>query len=338
MRSHKDILESVRALRAGAVKAAGDMAQEVTDPSLQGQVTPPTDPNGEAPKTGLPAGNDNPKEKQPTADPTDTGEVTEKNVPAAKEEPKTDPNPSMDKVSAAVKRAQELRNKACAPRTAATDNQPADKQAGEELTFSPEFMLKLSSVILSCQDGVEFARDILARQAGAEIAQQTIKAARDEFVEMQKLAAEEQEVAEYIGYLDGLQKEAAAVYNDADEGTQRQIEALAAFRQKMAEAGMTEEEMAALDAGMGDAAIAADMEEEGEPLPAEGEAAGEEVTTDEILEVLEELVDEGAIPEEEAVQIAEALIAEDMPAEEIPPEAEVSEEDLAAAEELAQQM
>lgn len=220
-----------------------------------------------------------------------------------------------------------------AKKEAAADDkpEPAEKKAGEEedqkmsLELSQETLAKIGSAIVSTQEGVRYAYNLIEKQAGEEAAQAQIQEAIE--------AARVHDVGEQVK---------AAAFNDFQTK-------VAAIQKGMAEAGIGEDEAneiiktaqlhqekiasyehpllkAAYAQGMDDAALMAAADEAGgeegappmdEAIPMGGEGLGEE----EIMALLQEMIAAGEISEEDVMAALAATEGGAPPAEggEMPP-------------------
>ena len=212
------------------------------------------------------------------------------------------------------------------PKKEASENKKEKKEkSADEIAgnfaegFTPEFHLKLASVILSTEEGRAFADEIVKREKGMEAAELVIKAASEhEKYEKEEKERREQEMQK-IAHEEQL-KEAWEEMSDEDKESVKKLAKVHEYNRKKLKTDLEKE---AYDAGAGDAAVAMDLAEGGEPLPVEGE----DVTVEDVVMVLEQLVAAGEIPPEAAQAILEAFLADtgggmpvDPYSEELPPE------------------
>lgn len=202
----------------------------------------------------------------------------------------------------------------------------AGEDEGLNMEFTPEFHMKLASELLATEEGVALAQQVLAKAAGEEAAAELIQAAGEQQYiaalqeqELQKQAAEAQAEAEALeGALEEVLKEAS---EDEIAKIQRSIQ----VHDKIASELTYDFEQAAYTEGVKTAAAMEDMMAGGEALPEEAPAP----STDEILMLLDAAVQSGEVSEEDAIAIAEMLMAEEGGAA---GGADMSEEDMAAME------
>jgi len=326
----------------GAQKSAADNeALNMKDPREQGTVTPPNHPDGD---------NDSKKQVPPSAVNTDGQEgknLTDKdthpsstghNVPGhvtdgmAKEYAATSSTTDLSKIAGEVQNVMNRITELRKPKQAATvtngkyatDN--ANENTANNIQLTPEFHMKLASLILSTEEGVAHAETILRKSAGQEKAQELIQAALENhqgYITM----AEEQEYFEKLAYEQQRQQIEAyeQVMSQATPEEVAQIEKYASVHGAYASTLYTPYEKQAYAAGAMDAA---GMEESAEALPPEDIEAGAvpeipgggegPMGVEEILALLEEMVASGEIQEEEAMQVAEALLSGEGGGEEMP--------------------
>jgi len=190
------------------------------------------------------------------------------------------------------------------------------KAAADMLDITPDFHFKLASLILSTQEGRDFARQIIEQAHGAAEAEDIIKAATFMEQESQRL----QELEDQGAFA------AEEMWKNASEDERIAIIKLANIH-ALAKSGLaTEQEKQAYDdgaataAGLADAGVLGGAAGAAPAAPAGAAPAGPEVpgaeaapagsdsiTDEDIVAVLEELVQSGKIKPEEAQAILEAL-------------------------------
>lgn len=185
----------------------------------------------------------------------------------------------------------------------ATESKTAEEVASSLAEgFTPEFHLKLASVILSTEEGKAFANEIVKREKGIEAAAIIVKAAAQQ-AELDKIAeARQREEMEKQAYVQELEN----VWSTFSKEDQDSIVKLATAHNVNTNKLTSDIEKAAYDAGAADAAAVMDSEESGQPLPVEGE----ETSIEDIVMVLEQLVASGQITPEDAQAILEAFLGE----------------------------
>jgi hypothetical protein len=315
--SYTQILERTRAY----MKSASAQAPE-KDEREAGKVAPsPTDPQV---KADLPA--DVPaKDGQPKS-------IESKQVAGVKEDPACTPVSGDAKddavksptaklasdIQSTVARVQEFLNKKAGTTTVATTPAPApvatasnDKVAGD-FELNPDFHFKLASLILSTEEGVAFAEKLINKAAGEAAAHQIINDALVQqnayeayAEEMQKAAAEE----EYAyAYLEQAAAEYDQIVKSASVDEQKLLEKFATVHGDILSRLEDPLLKAAYQQGAEDAADYVDMEAEGGE-GAEGSIPGAEgeLDVETVIEVLDEMVQSGELPEEAAVAILEEI-------------------------------
>jgi len=175
-----------------------------------------------------------------------------------------------------------------------------EAKAAAELEFTPDFHYKLASMILATEDGRAYARSVIEAAHGAAEAEDIIKAAS--FMEAQ---AQEYERLEAEGAFAAEQMWQQATPEER-EGITKLANAMSIARATLP----TELEKIAFDAGAQDGSDQIDATA-GAADPSQAGAAaapgGENITDDDIISVLSELVQAGKIKPEEAEAILQAL-------------------------------
>ena len=238
----------------------------------------------------------------------------------------------------------------------ATPAADAKTAAGPNLELTTDVLAKIAAHILSTTEGADYVEQFLAKEAGAEECREILGFLSDQSDRAEKQAAFEAGAADaqalheqaiyQVGVAEG-QKTAEKV----DVAPETEAEAQNEFFRKLGQA-VADQSIQGLMGGapgpdMGGGAVPPDalagaeaaMPEEGGMAPPDAEmgAEGGDVTAEELMAALQELVAEGTISEEEAVQVleyiggegaeaapaeaapAEAALAEAAPAEEAPP-------------------
>ncbi len=172
-----------------------------------------------------------------------------------------------------------------------------EKAATETIDLSQEILAKIAAVILSTDEGVDFCERQLAKAAGAEAARETMETLQAMANDQEKQAAATAGAADAEALMAEMAKGAGA---PCDDNTLAQLgQALAAEAIKQAQA-----------AGMDLAAMGLPPEAMGAPPAAAAGAeppadtgADQDISPEELEEILNELVQSGEIKSEEADQI-----------------------------------
>ncbi len=188
--------------------------------------------------------------------------------------------------------------------SATATNTDSKAAAAEEVVvpeFTPEFHAKIGSAMLQFAEGRDMVERCLRQLHGAEMAQDIIKAAA--FMEEHALALQQAELegataAEQLaGSMDAEDLKVASMLAEAhayDLSQLATVEEQEAYKAAAAQAaGMADQGMGGMD----------EM-----PPEAQGEA-GEQVSPEDIMQVIEFLLQEGKISPEEAQKIVEELAA-----------------------------
>ena len=185
------------------------------------------------------------------------------------------------------------------------DNTDDTKKASDtDLSFDPAFHFKLASSLLATEEGRAYAQHLIEAEHGAAEADSIIKAAafmEQQFNELQAAEVEGASAADALWAQATPEEQAAAI---------KMAHAHYIARETLA----TDMEKQAYDDG---AATAAQMQDQGalggapgadagaEGAPADG---GGEVSDDDIVQVLQQLVQSGEVKPEEAEAIMQALL------------------------------
>lgn len=326
--TYDSVLSRVRAVQQK--RAADNEALNMKDPAEKGTVTPPDHPDGDSDKKKqIPpsATNVDGQEGKALTDKDTNPSSTGKNVPGPvtdgkpKEDAATSPTTPLSKiagdVNAIMDRIGQLREKQASAQTAAsTTPAPAPKQAeaapsndevANGIQLTPEFHMKLASLILEDEEGLQLAEKILRKAAGHEAAQELINAAltqQDAFV---RAANDYDAQVKYAAEVEAYQ---AAQLNEflksASDEDRKSIEKFAQVHGAFLSTLGTDWEKAAYMQGAQDAAAMGDAEAEGAPPEIEGGGEGP-MGPEEIIALLQEMVQAGEIDEATAAQIAESL-------------------------------
>jgi hypothetical protein len=327
--------EMLLRIRGQQTKSAADNeALNMKDPADKGTVTPPNHPDGDS---------DSKKQIPPSATNTDGQEgkdITDKDtnpsstgchVPGpvtngkSKDDAATSPDVALNKIAGEVGSILDRITALRTPSKAATATPKAasgdDEGKSLAIQLTPEFHMKLAAAILEDEEGMQFAEQILRKAAGQEKAHELINAALqqqhsynaavEEYEQEVKQAndAQAQDEAAFAHALAQATPEelaqiekAASVHNAYLSSFSTEYER-AAYRDGVMKAAAMEENMAAMPP---EAAPA--MPGEMPPGPEGGEGGEAPMGVEEIIALLEEMVQAGEISEEEAMQVAQALL------------------------------
>ena len=202
--------------------------------------------------------------------------------PPAKDEPKKD-EPKKDEAKKDEPKKDEPKK---------DEPKKDEKAAAETLDLSQEILAKIAAVMLSTEEGVDFCERQLAKAAGAEAARETMETLHAMANDQEKQAAATAGSADAAVLLDEMAKGAGAPCDDETLIKLGQALALEALKQAQA-AGM---DLAAMGAPPSAAA--------GAEMPADT-GADQDISPDELEQILNELVQSGEIKSEEADQILE---------------------------------
>jgi len=345
-KNYKQVLDDIRA-RQKSASGDREAVHGIKDPADKGTVTPPDHPDGDSDKKkNLPPSSENTSHEgeqltDKDTNPSSTGE----NVPGpvtdgkAKEDAATSPNVSLSKIAQSVSGVMESINALRAPKAAAapaatTTTQTPSKSAtdandavADAMEFTPEFHIKLASLIMETEEGVKFAQEILRKAAGAEMAQKLIASALEQQgIALQYAAAydEQEKIAAEMAYRQQVEFE--TLYKSASVEQRAMMDKLASVHGATLQALPSDFEKYAYMGGADAAAGMMDQEAAGQAPTVPG--GGEEPLSDEdVLALLEQLVASGQISEEEAMAIAEQLQGSGQPepdAYNMPPEAKAA--------------
>lgn len=185
---------------------------------------------------------------------------------------------------------------------AATNAQP---QSAPVLDLSPDTLAKVATAILSTEEGIDFTHRLFEKQAGEAAAREQI---------MEAIAAAEMfdntEAVKSAAYADVFEKAAQIEYalsQTITEAEADEILKVASFHQSEIDALEDPMLKMAYAQGMDDAALMEAADEAGgaEGAPPLDEAlpmGGEELSQEEVLQLLEEMIAEGLITKEDVEQ------------------------------------
>lgn len=327
MSNPKDYRDVLAGIRARQKQASGDQeaVHGMKDPANKGTVTPPDHPDGDSDKKkNLPASatNESHEGEQLTdkdTNPSSTGE----NVPGpvadgnTKEDAANSPTVPLSKIAKNISGVMEgiknLQNKSAAAPAAPAKKTEETKSAGTEdvagkFEFTPEFHIKLASLILETEEGTKYAQELLRKAAGAEKAQELISAALNQQQVALEYAAYNDDMAKRAAYQQAQQEAAfEQLYKSASVEERKQIDKFASVHGAVLQILPTDFEkhayMGGADAGAGM------MEQEAAGQEPSVPGGGEEpLGMEDIVAILESLVAEGKIQPEEAQAIAEQLM------------------------------
>ena len=316
--TYQDVLARVRGVQQK--RAADNEALNMKDPADKGIVTPPNHPDGDNDKKKIvppsAVNKDGEREGKDLTDKDTHPSSTGKNVPGPvtdgkpKEDAATSPDVPLSKIAGDVgnimSRIAQIRQKQASASTPAPAQQPqaAPKQAqatpsnddvANGIQLTPEFHMKLASLILEDEEGLQLAERILRKAAGEEKAAQLINAAlyqqsaylqaADEYDQQVKYAMAMQE--QQAQALDNFLKQASA----EDRAS---IEKIAAVHGSMLSTLATDWEKAAYMQGAQDAAAMGDAEAAGGEPQIEG---GDEqpMGPEEIMALIQQMVQSGEL-------------------------------------------
>lgn len=334
MSTPKNYDQVIAGIRARQKSASGDReaVHGIKDPNEQGTMTPPDHPDGDSDKKkNMPPSTENASHEGEALTDKDTnpsstgshvpGPVTDGNT---KEDAATSPTVPLSKIATQVQGVMAgiaaLRNKSAAasapaatPAAKAAAKAASNDSVASDIEFTPEFHIKLASLIMETEEGVKFAADILRKAAGAEKAQELISSALEQQgIAMQYAAAydEQEKMASYME----AQREAEfnAIYKSASVEERAQMDKFASVHGQVLQILPTDFEKYAYMGGADAAAGMMDQEaamppgEEAGPPPGGGE---EPLGDQDVVAIIEQLVQSGQITEEEAMAIVEQLQA-----------------------------
>jgi hypothetical protein len=182
---------------------------------------------------------------------------------------------------------------------AAPDAEDPSKSAADSgLDLSPDMLIKLAKVVISTNEGAAFARYALEKSAGAEHAEEMIKAAREAAV-----AHDETLLQKQAAFNEGMSAAAAIHANLSQMINEDDADSI------LKQASLHCTNLDALDHPMLKAAYATGMEdaqvlEEGAEAGAEEPAipmGGEQLTMEDVVALLQEMIANGEISEEDVI-------------------------------------
>jgi hypothetical protein len=338
------IRERVASFRKSATD--NEAVSGIKDPADQGTVTPKTDPQGEAPKTGAPVkpgdaksgGNGMPEggdlKPEGVGDAETPSTTSGDAVDEAVKNPDTPVNKlatTQDKIASIRARMAGMQGQKPEGEKAASaqedggkpddENKSANTDSSIPETVTDEVRLKLANAILATEQGVAFAQQILEQDMAREKAASLITAASEEnFARLQKEASLAAEYEEEFLKQAALEEEAEFVQEvlaqrfdeltkDASEEEMAKIAHMRDVYATTLDGLETDMEKAAFMQGAADDAALQEAMAAGEELPAD------EISIEEIAQMVEEAVASGQLSEEEAAAILQGLQEEGMPEE-----------------------
>ena len=309
---------------------------EATDPTDKGTVSTPSDPDATPAKLGLTANKDNAPAARAWTDKDTNPSGHGENVPSVRhEKPVTYPGSPTEELGKLASRVTGVLGSIAALRGQAPVAAPAvqvkaanDQVAMAGLEANPDFLMKLASTMLATEEGVVMVSQHLTKQAGREVANAYIvKAleARDGLVqaanyEMAKQAAANDQVAvatEMFKQASTFEQERivkfANVHGVNLEAREEYPLLKMAYMQGAADAqDMFDNGFTKRAAAMGpDAAAAGPGPEAGSPDGGMGGLPGAEgqVSDEEVIQMIAQLVQEGQLPPEVAQQVIQEITA-----------------------------
>jgi hypothetical protein len=325
-KSYEDIMNRIREV-SGIKSAAADTeaVSGIKDPADQGKKAIPDHPDGD----------DKTKTKVPASEPTNTEALNDARIPGgdefkvsgtgedvpstvsgdAKDEAATSPTAPIDKIASLMGKISALNKPASVKAAEAQqDAEKASKEAAEkdeatqQMEFTPEFHMKVASIVLGCEEGIALVEREFQKSAGIQAARELIAEAGNQQFLMAKAAADQQAYEQAV-YEQAMYEQAAyaELTKNASEEDLKEIERMQNVHTKVASALENDFEKAAYQAGAMDAAAMEDSMAAGEEVPEEAPAMGPE----EIIAVLDEAVQSGELDEETAMALAEQILAEE---------------------------
>lgn len=312
--SYNELVARVKAKAAGELtqKTAakqGDTVSDVTDPNLQGSVTPPTTAEG----GGTLAARNTPESKDNMS--TKGGDTLERNnagvhkLGEGDQKPKQDPSglPTDDifaktakDLVAGIKAAFKTEEAPAETEEVASKKEAGERKDAEQVAsaideLTTDFHLKLASAMLATEEGRDTVRGVLAKAMSTEAVDKLIANCES----MEKAAAEqvaaEQQFQEFLGAMTEEERGEfikSANFHYAEVQRFEHDFEKAAYEQGAMDMG------AMLGAEGGDPAAAGGLP----PIPTEGG----EPTIEEIIMILDELVQSGQLDP----QLADAILME----------------------------
>lgn len=197
-----------------------------------------------------------------------------------------------------------------------------------------DFALKIAHVVTQAEGGIEWVQAQARKQAGIAAAQEIANDAALYQEILEKQAAEQAELEE-LAYLDQLifednMQKLAAEYEEltknASEDDLKKIQQRVNVHTKIASAFDYDFEKVGYEDGAMDAAALEDALAAEEDLPEEAS----DLSVEEVIQVIEDAVMAGEIPEEVGMQVIEELVSQEQAGGD-PGMEEITEEDLEAA-------
>lgn len=207
----------------------------------------------------------------------------------------------------------------------------AVENVAKDINLSTESLAKIAKEILNTEEGVKYAQDLFRKKAGEEYAAAAIKEATEaaevyaQYEELLKKASEEQESEEATF----INKVASEIGKLPEEEQQKIAKSIAAHDANLSEYSDAEILKRAYAAGVADAEGMSDVNPADIAAiaePSEEEMGEAQITPEEIIEAVSEMVEDGQLDE----QTAQQLIAEILETSE-----EVEDAPEVAAEEVA---
>lgn len=295
----KRIADSIKKLQFGKSATAAEITP--TMPSDKANDNKDTTPG-----SGKPEHPHNSGIADPAAKSAEKGDMPAKMDPTA-EKPPTPPKDSKGSMPPEVKNTDDGKTKE-------KEKMASDVNFAETAELDPSFAVKIASMILATEEGRAYATGVMEKAYGAAAATDLIKAAC--FME-----------AKAVEMLDAQQSgiaAAQAAWEQMSPEERGHIEKVASVHQTALVEFQTDFEKQAYDQGASDAAGMADqgmgggdgggmppgMGAGGDPSggAAGGAGGGQEISIEQIMQVLEQMVQSGELPMQEAQQIAQELM------------------------------
>lgn len=315
---YNELLERIKIKQAKA--AQGDDVNDIKDPTDQGTTSIPKDPNGDPSKQNTPDSLPNkdkggdPDQLEASLNPGETGT----SVPSAKDGNKEDRKATeggiegiksahlnqaasglLDKIRTTLnKSASSGKGKPpAASEKKADEKDKTPEGIASEFQFTDDFHIKLASEILKTEEGRRYADGVLRKSLGAEVASNIVKQAFEV----------EQAYQEELNYRHSAEYQAQMLFKQASVEDKEVIIKLAKAHSANRNKYETDIEKIAYDQGAMEAAMLMDAESEG-MIPEEGG----DVSIEEIIAVIDQLVAEGAIDPAMAEELLQVLAAEEL--------------------------
>lgn len=310
----KTLMEKIREKQA-ASKAQGDNVSDIKDPSDAGTKSIPVDSDASNDKQNVPGGQSNTSSgsdalennSTPQKDADDPAEIKPKDGNREDEagESKLKGN---EKIATAVKNIRQLFKKEASSNSEENkskegENKEASKKQGQGNTLdklTPDLHVKIAKAVLELENGREIVEKALEKRLNKEAANKLINDA----VNMEKKAyqyqMQKQAYLQKLAAVKQAQKqEFSKLYKEASDEDKKFIEKAAKAHQANLQSLKTREEKIAYEQGMGDAAMAAEMDAQGADMM----AGMDDISIEELAMILEEMIAAGEITPEEAEEI-----------------------------------